>query len=216
MAAGFGIVHLVFAEVRGVDRLAKREQIARCDHRGVVLRALERAREVSLVHVVAKRGEDLGLMVEALVAALGVFLGFVDAAVDHFQICHDELGVDDLNVAQRIGRALDVGDIRVFKAANNMDNRVAAADVGQKLVAESLALRRALDKTCDVYKLDDGGGELLGVMLVAQPLEPLVRHRNDADVRVDGAERVVVRRNARVRDGIEKRGFADIRQADDT
>ena len=53
-------------------------------------------------------------------------------------------------------------------------------------------------------------------MLVAQPLEPLVRHGNDADVRVDGAERVVVRRNARVCDGIEKRGFADIRQADDT
>ena len=155
-------------------------------------------------------------MVEALVAALGVFLGLVDAAVDHLEVSHDELGVDDLNIAQRVGRALDMSDIGVFKAAHDMDDRVAAADVGQKLVSEALALRRALDETRDVDKFNHSGRELLGVMLVAQPLEPLVRHRNDADVRVDGAERVVVRRDARVRDGIEKRGFADIRQADDT
>ena len=155
-------------------------------------------------------------MVEALVAALGVFLGLVDAAVYHLEVCHDELSVDDLNVAQRVGRALNMSDVGVFKAAHDMDDRVAAADVGQKLVSEALALRRTLDEARDVNKLDDGGRKLLGVVLVAQPLEPLVRHRNDADVRVDGAERVVVRRDTRVRDGIEKRGFADIRQADDS
>ena len=79
-------------------------------------------------------------MVEALVAALGVFLGFVDAAVDHLEVCHDELSVDDFNVAQRVGRALNMSDVGVFKATHDMDDRVAAADVGQELVSETLAL----------------------------------------------------------------------------
>ena len=75
---------------------------------------------------------------------------------------------------------------------------------------------RETENSFEVDKLNDGRGELLRVMLVAQPLEPLVRHGHDADVGVDGAEGVVVRRDAGVGDGIEKRGFADIRQANDT
>ena len=216
MLAGFGGIYLVFTEVCGVDCLAERQKVARCDHGGIVVRALERACEVALVHIVAQCGKDVCFVVEALVAALGVFLRLVNAAVDHFQVCHNELGVDDFNVAQRVGRALDVGDVGVFKTAHDMDNRVAAADVGQELVAQTFALRCALHETCNVDKLNDGRGELLRVMLVAQPLEPLVRHGHDADVGVDGAEGVVVRRDAGVGDGIEKRGFADIRQANDT
>ena len=155
-------------------------------------------------------------MVEPLVAALGRLAGLVDAPLDHLKVGHDQLRVDDLNVAQRIGRALDMRDVRVFKAADDVNDRVAAADVREELVAEPLALRRALDKACNVDELDDGGRELLGVVLVAQPFEPLVRHGHDADVRVDGAERVVVRGDTRVRDGVEQSGLADIRQPDDT
>ena len=155
-------------------------------------------------------------MVEPLVAALSRLGGFVDAPLDHFKVCHDEFGVDDVDVAQRIGRTLDVRDVRVLKATDNVDDRVAAADVREELVAETLAFRRALDEACDVDELDDGGRELLGVVLVAQPFEPLVRHGHDADVRVDGAERVVVRGDTRVRDGVEQSGLADIRQPDDT
>ena len=216
VAARFGVVYLVFAEICGVDGFAERQKVARGDECGVVRAALKRAGEIALVHVVAQRGKDLDLVVEALVTALCVFLSAVDAAVDHLKIRHDELGVDDLNVAQRVGRAFDVGDVRVFKAAHNVHDRVAAADVGQKLVAETLALGRAFDKTCDVNKLDDGRRELFGIVLVAQPFEPLVRHGHDADVRVDGAEGVVVRGDPRVGDGIKERGFSDIRKPNDT
>ena len=216
IAAALGGIDVGLAEVRGVDRLAERQQVARGDHGGVILGAFERAGEIALVHIVAQGREDLDLVVEALVAALGVFLRLVDAAVDHLKVGHDELGVDDVDVAQRVGRALDVGDVGIVEAAHDVDDRVAAADVGQELVAQTLALRRALDQTRDVDELDDGGGELLGVMLVAQPLEPRIRHGHDADVRVDGAERIIIRRDARVRNGVEQRGLAHIRQPDDT
>ena len=216
MLARFRIVDLVLAEICGVDRLAERQQVARRDQGCVVVAALERPGEVALVHIVAQRGEQLDFVVEPLVAALGRLAGLVDAPLDHLKVGHDQLRVDDLDVAQRIGRALDMRDVRVFKAADDVNDRVAAADVREELVAEPLALRRALDKACNVDELDDGGRELLGVVLVAQPFEPLVRHGHDADVRVDGAERVVVRGDTRVRDGVEQSGLSNIRKSDDT
>jgi hypothetical protein len=44
---------------------------------------------------------------------------------------------------------------------------------------------------------------------------PRVRHFNDADVRLDGAERVILSRDARLGQGVEEGGFADVGQADD-
>ena len=192
------MVYVVFTQVCGIDRLAERQQIAGGDHGGVVLGAFERAGQIAFVHIVAQGREDLDLVVEALVAALGVLLRLVDAAVDHFKVGHDQLGVDDVDVAQRVGRTLNVRDVCVVEAAHDMDDGVAAADVGKELVSQTLAFGRTLDQTRDVDEFDHSGGELLGVVLVAQPFEPLVRHGHNADVRVDGAERIVVRRNARI------------------
>ena len=45
--------------------------------------------------------------------------------------------------------------------------------------------------------------------------EARVRHRHDADIRIDGAERVVLGRDAGAGQRIEERGLADVRQADD-
>ena len=155
-------------------------------------------------------------MIEALVAALGVFLRLVDAAVDHLKVSHDEFGIDNVNVAQRVGRTLDVCDICVVKAAHNVDNRVAAADVGKEFVAQTFALGRALDQTRDIDEFNHGGGEFLGIVLVAQPLKSLVRHGHDADIRVNGAERIVVCCNASICDCIEKRRLSYIGKSDDT
>lgn len=62
-----------FAEICGVDGFAERQKVARGDERGIVRAALKRAGEIALVHVVAQRGKDLDLVVEALVTALCVF-----------------------------------------------------------------------------------------------------------------------------------------------
>ena len=46
-------------------------------------------------------------------------------------------------------------------------------------------------------------------------IQARVRHRHHAGVRVDGAEREVLRIDARLGQGVEERRFADVRQADD-
>ena len=53
-------------------------------------------------------------------------------------------------------------------------------------------------------------------MQVAQPLQTRIRHGHDADIRIDGAEGVVIGGNARICDRVEQRGLADVRQSDDT
>ena len=46
-------------------------------------------------------------------------------------------------------------------------------------------------------------------------VEPLVRHRHDRDVRIDGRERILGRLRRRARERVEERRLAGVRQADD-
>ena len=160
--------------------------------------------------------KDLRLMDKALVAALGSLLGLVNAALAHLHVGEDQLQIDDVDVPQGIGAALDVGDVAVVKAAYHMDDGVGGADVGQELVAQTLALGRAFDQTRNIDELDDGGGKFFGIVQVAEPFQPLIRHGDDAHVGVDGAESVVVRGDTRVGDGVKQGRLAHIGQTDDT
>ena len=101
----------------------------------------------------------------------------------------------------------------VFKAAHHVHNGVHLADVREEFVAEALAVRGALHQSRDVDKFDDGGGDLFAVVQGGELIQPLVRHGDDAHIGLDGAEGVVRRLGARVGDGVEQGGFADVRQA---
>ena len=171
--------------------------------------------------MLGKSREELDLVQELLVA-LGHLRGLFHTAVDHFEVCHDELQVDGLNVAQGVDgdvRACvghDVHDVFIVEAAHNVHDGVSAADVLEELVAEARTLACALDKTRDIDKFDDGGGLLLGVVHLGELIEALVGNGHHADVRLDGAEGVVGAFRARVGDRVEESGLADIRQSDDS
>ena len=127
-----------------------------------------------------------------------------------------ELELDDVDVAHRIDRARHVDHVRVVEAAHHHQDRVGLADVREELVAQALALRRALDQAGDVDDLDDRGDDLLGLDVLLDAFEPAVGHRHDADVRVDRAERVVRRFGLARGEGVEDRALAHVGQADDT
>ena len=106
--------------------------------------------------------------------------------------------------------------IFIFKAAHHMDNRVALADVCEELVAESLALACAAHQSRDVDKLNDGGRHFFRVVHLAESLDARIRHRDHADIRVDGAERIVGGLGTGLGQGVKKRTFSDIRKSDNT
>ena len=111
-----------------------------------------------------------------------------------FQRCHvgeDQLGVDNLDVADRVDRAEFVNDVVVFKAAHHLHDRVGFADIGEELVAQARAFRRAFHQAGDVDKLDRRWDQFLRARDLRKHREPRIRHADDADVRVDRTKWVI-------------------------
>ena len=140
---------------------------------------------------------------------------FGEMALDGGEVGQREFGVDGFDVGQRIDLAGDVDDVFVLETAHDMGDCIGLADVGEELVAQAFALGRAGHQAGDIdelhhrrhhfFRFDDGG----------QRREPRIRHLDDADIGLDGAERIVLRRDAGLGQRVEQGGFADVGQADD-
>ena len=161
-------------------------------------------------------GEYFSLPEKALFAAFGSLLALVNAALHHFDIRHDQFQVDDVNVPQRVGGTLHVGDIGVLKAADHMNDSISGADVAKEFVAQAFALGRTLHKAGNVNEFNDGRSDLLGVVQLCQPVQTLIGNRNHTNVGVDGAECIVVSGYACIGDCIKQGRFAHVGQSDDT
>ena len=72
---------------------------------------------------------------------------------------------DDLDVAQRVGAALDVRDVGIVEAAHDHGDRVGLADVAQKRVAEALARAGAAHQAGDVDEAHGRVDDLLPMTL---------------------------------------------------
>ena len=70
-----------------------------------------------------------------------VRLRAVEHRLDRLQVGQHQLGVDRLDVADRVDAPLDVHDVAVVEAADDVQDRVDRADVRQELVAQALARR---------------------------------------------------------------------------
>ncbi|MFQ9126504.1 MAG: hypothetical protein ACLR4Z_06570 [Butyricicoccaceae bacterium] len=64
----------------------------------------------------------------------------LQTAFQMLDVRKNELEIDGLDVARRIDRTLDVNDVLVVEAADNVYDCVDLADMGQELVAQTLAL----------------------------------------------------------------------------
>ena len=105
--------------------------------------------------------------------------------------------------------------IIIDETAHDMRDGIDLTDVGKELVAEPFAGGGAFDDARDVHELDRGRQDTLGFDDGGERIEPRVGHRDDADVRLDGAERVVLGRDGRARERVEEGRLANIGQADD-
>jgi tRNA/rRNA methyltransferase len=124
--------------------------------------------------------------------------------------------VDRVGVGHRVDAPLDMGDVAILEAAQDMGDGVDLADIGEELVAEPLSLRRAAHQPRDVDKSQPRRDGLLRLRDGGQPVEPGVGNRHLADIRLDGAEGKIGRlRGGGARQRVEKRRLADIGQPDD-
>ncbi len=107
-------------------------------------------------------------------------------------------------------------DIVVGETAQDVNDGVDLADVGEELVAQTLAPAGARDEAGDVDEFELGRNDLGRPGEGGDPLEPRIGHGNPADIGLDRAEREVGGgRRGRRGQRVEQRRFADIGQADD-
>ena len=148
---------------------------------------------------------------------LRLLLQRIDAPLQAVEIGEHQLGLDGLDVGDRIDLAVDVGDVAVLEAAHHMRDRVDLADIGEELVAEPLAFRGAAHEAGDIDEGEPRRNDLRRLGELRQLVEARIGHRDLADIRLDGAERIVRRLRRRGRgQRVEQRRLADIRQADNS
>ena len=82
-------------------------------------------------------------------------------------------------------------NIVVFEAPQNMDDCVDFADIAEELVAEPFALACAFHETGNVNKGELCRDDFGALCNLGNLVEPLVRHGNLPDIRLDRAERIV-------------------------
>ena len=172
-------------------------------------RRLRRAQQ--LQRLAEHRSFDLRL----LVALLRLLDEVRHPPLEAVEIGQHQLGFDRLGIGDRIDAPLDMGDVAAFEAAQDVDDRVDLADVGEELVAEPFALGGAADEAGDVDELDLGLDLLRRLGDLADLVEPRIGHRDPADIGLDRAEWIIGRlRRGGLGQRIEKGRFADVRQAD--
>jgi hypothetical protein len=209
------VLEAVFEDVADVHRRLDGQQAERLEHGLFVLGNRQRACRMAFVEVRQQAFEDADQLLRFLVAGAGLLALAVERTFDGGQIGQRQFGQDRFDVRERVDAARDMDDIVVLEAAHDVDDGVGLADVGQELVAQAFAFRGAGDQAGDIDELDDRRLHALRLD-DGGSAQARVGDFDDADVGLDGAERVVLGGDSRFGQGVEEGRFADVRQADDT
>ena len=105
--------------------------------------ALDEARGLAVAQQRERALHEVERFLRFLVLAADLLLQRVDAPLQAVEVGEHQLGLDRLDVGDRIDLVRHMGHVAVVEAAHHMRDRVDLADVAEELVAEPLALRGA-------------------------------------------------------------------------
>ncbi len=128
-----------------------------------------------------------------LIISTGELDCFFPPLLDTGKVGEDELGINHLDIADRVDRTVDMVDIFIIETAHDLGNGMDFSDGGEELVAQPFALGRPFDQTGDIDKFNGRGDNLLRVLDFSKLLQTGIGHCDDPDIRVDRAKRVIGR-----------------------
>jgi hypothetical protein len=210
------VAESVLCDVGGIQRRLGGNQAQRLDVRQLLPRKIECAHGFGLVKLRLRFLQHGNQQLRFLVAGLRRLAIAGERLVHRGKIRQRQFGLDRFDVGKRINFSGDVRDIVVGEAAYHVHHRIGFTDVSEKLVAQTFAFGGARHQTGDVHELHDRCNHFLRPGDGGELCQPGIRHCDDADIRLDGAERIVLSRDARLGERVEQRGLADIGQTDDT
>ena len=208
--------YLALGDVGGIDDRLVREQKAAVHHFSFLFVKVHHAHGYPLLELFAYPIEKVCFPKILLVSALRRGARLCAPLLDSLHVGEDELVFYRLDVAQRVYTAVDMRYVLVLEAAHDVHYRVRLADMREELVAQALAVRRALDEPGDVHEFKHCRGDFFTVVKSGELIQPLVGHGDHAHVGLYRAERIVGAFRSRLSYRVEQRAFAHVGQTYDS
>jgi hypothetical protein len=135
--------------------------------------------------------------------------------LDELNVLETELLADDVQVTDGVDITLDVNDLGIVEASNDLENGIDSADVRQEGVTKTSTGRGTTRQTGDIVDGQVGRDPRLGVVHLAQVIEAVIGDEDTRLLGVDGGIGEVGRVTKRaLGDGLEERRFTDVGKAD--
>lgn len=90
---------------------------------------------------------------------------------DERDILQSQLVVDDLDISDGVDLALDVGDVFILEQTQHVEDSIAAGDVREESISETLTFVSALDESGNVDDVQISGNLRLWLVILAQHIE---------------------------------------------
>jgi len=150
------------------------------------------------------------------IAGLYVPFRFRYFMIKRVEVFENELCFNDFDVTLGINGGVDVDDIGIVEAPDDMKNCVDVAYVREKLIAETIAFVGAADKAGNINKLKSCRNGFRGPEDLCESVESIVGDGDNANVWVDRAEGIIGYLCSGGRDGVEESRFSNIGESDYT
>jgi hypothetical protein len=135
------------------------------------------------------------LHLQTLATPAGFLDELFERLLDELNVLEAQLLGNDVQIAERVDVTLDVNDLGIVEAADDLEDGIDCANVGQEGISETGTSRRTAGKTSDVVDGQVGGNARLGVVLFDQPVVALIGDDDTRLFRVDGGIGKILRKS---------------------
>lgn len=151
------------------------------------------------------------LHLQSLTTTTGLLLQALKRLLDKLNILDPQLLVDDNQIPNGVDVTLDVNNLSIIEAPNDLEDGIDGTDVRQERVTQTGTSRGTTGQTGDIIHSQVGGNHGLGLVVGAEPVEALIRDDDTSFFRVDGGKGEVGGvTQRRLGDGLEECGLADV------
>jgi len=155
------------------------------------------------------------LHLKRLATTTGLLLVVLEGLLGELDVLDAKLLADDLEITDRVDITLDVDDLGIVKATDDLEDGVDGANVGQERVTETSTGGGATGQTGDIVDGQVSRDLGLGLVLLAEPVEAVIGDDDTGLFGVDGSVGEVGRvTEVALGNGLEQRRFTYVGETD--
>jgi hypothetical protein len=151
------------------------------------------------------------LHLERLATTASLLLEGIESLLNKLDILDAQLLTDDVQITAGVDITLDVNNLSIVEATNHLENGIDSTNVGQERVTQTSTSRGTASQTGNIIHGQVGGNLRLRLVVLAEPVEPLIGDDDTGLLGVNGGIGEIGRvTQGGLSDGLEECRLADI------